>query len=607
MKYSLILIITLFYFQTFFSQDKVLDSIRKQLENHTKRDSIRVYNLIQYTKYTQLHNENDTEKIIDEALSISKEINFIEGISSAYSIYALLYQRRGDFNKALLYAEKAKKIQDSTHNNVGLYITNTAIANVYRELNKPKKAILILKENFKLLDDKNPRKASLHFNLAKVYQILEDYSNAEFHFIEAKKIAKATNFITGVAIANSSIGTLKIQKGEYKKAIEYIEKTLSFYIKSKQFTNVAHSYLEMAVAYSKSGKVLNAIAYNNKAIAIYKKHNMYKDLKTAYLNQSKYLSAINNYKKSNLYLKKHYKIKDSIFSLENSKNINDLQAKYETEKITLEKEIALGKITKNKTILNSIFLIFALVLLSALFYFKSYKTKKKAELILTELEETEKRLILEKQYRTAELKALKAQMNPHFIFNALNSIQGLILQKNTNASYDYIVLFSNLVRNTLNYSNKDFISIQEELEFLNTYLKLEKLRFGDDFTYTIDYKGDKEIKVPSLIIQPFIENALLHGLLHKKGDKTLSIAFEFTNQLKCIIIDNGIGRKEAIKIQERQGKHHESFALKTIKKRLEILSIKKNTKANFTTTDLYQNDKSIGTKVKIVLPFKTIF
>jgi len=224
----------------------------------------------------------------------------------------------------------------------------------------------------------------------------------------------------------------------------------------------------------------------------------------------------------------------------------------------------------------------------------------------------ENALLLDKQrlktnLLDSELKALRSQMNPHFIFNSLNSIQGLILEQNTDASYDYIVLFASLVRNTLNYSSKDFIPLEKELEFLDVYLKLEKLRFGDDFTYSIDYIGDKEIKVPSLIIQPFIENALLHGLLHKNGAKNLSITFEFSSQLKCIIIDNGIGRKKAKEIQERQGKTHESFALNAIKKRLEILTLKSGIEASFTTVDLFEDGSSTGTKVIVVLPYKTVF
>lgn len=208
----------------------------------------------------------------------------------------------------------------------------------------------------------------------------------------------------------------------------------------------------------------------------------------------------------------------------------------------------------------------------------------------------------------SELKALRSQMNPHFIFNSLNSIQGLILQEDTNASYDYIVLFANLVRSVLNYSNKEFISIEKELEFLDIYLQLEKLRFGDDFSYTIGYNGNKELMVPSLIVQPFIENALVHGLLHKKGLKTLSITFEHNdNQLKCTIIDNGVGRKRAQEIQERQGQLHESFALGAIKKRLEILGTALGVKLGFETTDLYQNGLASGTKIEVVIPFKSRF
>lgn len=119
----------------------------------------------------------------------------------------------------------------------------------------------------------------------------------------------------------------------------------------------------------------------------------------------------------------------------------------------------------------------------------------------------------------SELKALRSQMNPHFIFNSLNSIQDLVMREDTRKTYDYIVLFSKLVRSTLNYSSLDFIPIEKEVEFLNVYLSLEKLRFQDDFDYEISYEGCEDYAVPSLLIQPFLENALVHGLLHKKGKK----------------------------------------------------------------------------------------
>ncbi|WP_074407859.1 MULTISPECIES: sensor histidine kinase [Aquimarina] len=228
--------------------------------------------------------------------------------------------------------------------------------------------------------------------------------------------------------------------------------------------------------------------------------------------------------------------------------------------------------------------------------------------------ETQK-LLLEKAYSELEvskknelaflqLKSLKSQMNPHFIFNSLNSIQDLILQQNTDASYDYIVLFAQLVRNTLNYSNKDFIAIDKELEFLEIYLQLEKLRFEDDFTYTIEHTNTEGLSVPSLIVQPFIENALIHGLLHKAGKKQLTIDFTFADDLLCTVTDNGIGRKEAKKIQARQGGHHESFALEAIQQRLEILKEQYGTGVGYQIFDLYDNGYATGTKVEIRMPFQ---
>jgi hypothetical protein len=244
-------------------------------------------------------------------------------------------------------------------------------------------------------------------------------------------------------------------------------------------------------------------------------------------------------------------------------------------------------------------IILLIVLITAFILFK---------IRIENIKKKNKDLIVKRTLETSlidlELKALRSQMNPHFIFNALNSIQDLILKEETDASYDYIVLFSELVRNTLNYSNKDFIPIESELEFIAVYLKLEKLRFEEDFNYKVNYEGNKNILVPSLIVQPFIENALKHGLLHQFGEKKLTINFELSDLLICTITDNGIGRIESQKIQERQGSIHESFAIEAIGKRLEILRSQHGESIGFEVIDLYEEGKPTGTKIKLVIPFK---
>lgn len=243
-----------------------------------------------------------------------------------------------------------------------------------------------------------------------------------------------------------------------------------------------------------------------------------------------------------------------------------------------------------------------IILLLAYIYFK----QRIASIKKNDREKLEKQM-LETSLLDTKLAVLRSQMNPHFIFNSLNSIQNLVLKKDTMGSYDYIVLFSKLVRNTLNYSSVDFISIEKEIKFLEVYLKLEKLRFGENFNYQIKYKGKEELEVPSLLVQPFVENALLHGLLHKIGKKELTITFNYDKVLKCIITDNGIGRKASREINKRQGNLHESFALKAIEKRLEILKKQNHSEAGYSIIDLYENNQAIGTKVVLTIPFKEQF
>lgn len=203
----------------------------------------------------------------------------------------------------------------------------------------------------------------------------------------------------------------------------------------------------------------------------------------------------------------------------------------------------------------------------------------------------------------SKLKALRSQMNPHFIFNSLNSIQALILKERTDESYDYVVMFSNLVRKILSYSEKDFINLEDELEFLELYLSLESLRLKEDFEFSITYQGKQEIKVPSLMVQPFLENAIHHGLLHKSGPKRLDIHFKFDENLQCVITDNGIGRKMVQEIQNRQNSKHVSFSLLATQKRMELLGEQYGHEAGLEIIDLYEDGLAVGTKVLLKLPY----
>lgn len=206
----------------------------------------------------------------------------------------------------------------------------------------------------------------------------------------------------------------------------------------------------------------------------------------------------------------------------------------------------------------------------------------------------------------AQLKAIRAQMNPHFIFNAINSIQDLILKQDTLRSYDYLTTFAKLVRMILNFSEREFVSLQDESIFLKLYLDLEALRFGDSFEYHIQIPPELETEnIPSLMVQPFIENAIKHGLLHKKGPKKLEVNFSRNDQdqIICVVEDNGVGRGRAQEIQNRRVDQHRSFSSEAIQKRMQILTTQLNHNFDYSTIDLVSAEgEATGTKVEIRLP-----
>lgn len=210
------------------------------------------------------------------------------------------------------------------------------------------------------------------------------------------------------------------------------------------------------------------------------------------------------------------------------------------------------------------------------------------------------------ELNASKLTAIQSQMNPHFIFNALNSIQDLVLKGDVDNSYIYITKFANLVRRTLNYSDKDFIDFDSEIKLIELYLTLEKLRFKKEFNFKIITNGIDDILVPPMLVQPFIENALVHGLLHKEGSKEIEIEFRLETELICTITDNGIGRKKAMEIKERQRSDHESFSVNAIKKRFEILQEHFGGSLGFEYKDLDENGSASGTRVILRIPVKRV-
>jgi LytS/YehU family sensor histidine kinase len=217
---------------------------------------------------------------------------------------------------------------------------------------------------------------------------------------------------------------------------------------------------------------------------------------------------------------------------------------------------------------------------------------------------------IKQQLNSLEIRALRSQMNPHFIFNSLNSISQLVASKRNDEGLQYLSKFSKLLRLVLDESEKSFISLKDEMRILDLYLQLETLRFGSSFYYTIqadEELDEEETLLPTFLIHPIIENAIWHGLLHKEGERRLIINFQRKDKDKliCIVKDNGIGIEAATfkKQQHLNGEKQQSKGLKMVKERLALLADQQHVGTDFRMEDMKDvNGYISGTKCTIELP-----
>ncbi|ESU21080.1 hypothetical protein FEDK69T_26350 [Flavobacterium enshiense DK69] len=310
----------------------------------------------------------------------------------------------------------------------------------------------------------------------------------------------------------------------------------------------------------------------------------------------------------------YYKINDSkwnpldpdnrsliLSSLSPGKYTVSLKIGPENKKLTVQE---IEFIIKKPFWLNPIVVILA----SALFIFLLFSYYKK------QIQKIEKRnqmqldkINLEKNLNQSKLKAVKSQMNPHFFYNALNTIQSYILSNDKKQAVNYLSKFSNLTRTILEMTEKEAITVSEEVKTLRLYLDIEKARFEDDFEYEITVKDNvdsENIKIPSMLLQPYVENAVKHGLLHKEGKKLLQISFEKINDdLKISIDDNGIGRKKSAELNAVKNKNHRSFATNAIQNRVDLLNQFTQKNITFSYIDkISADDQPEGTTVIFTIP-----
>lgn len=449
------------------------------------------------------------------------------------------------------------------------------------------------------------------YRLCRIYNggIIVNLDSSIYYGEKGMRIAKENDYERGYADMINIVAAPIIRNGQYRKGLKLSQEALTF-ADTYNFTLQTKYYL-----------ILNeGFAYERLGIydSAWQKMMEGWKLRPMGIDHYRLKYLIHKAKKENhdaLLALEIYKSKsDSVIQTRHETKLSSLQARLEAgvkeeeiESLTAKAELQTLQIAQQRYFLLGIGLIAFFTVGGVFILYRQRQLKQEQALTKMELEETRRRLEIEQQYRASELKAIRSQMNPHFIFNALNSIQDLVLKGNIENSYSYITMFSNLVRQTLAYSENEFIEFEQEIKLLELYLSLEKLRFKKDFSFELQVNNVEDVMLPPFLIQPFIENSLVHGLLHKEGEKKLKISFDLKEDLICTIEDNGIGREKAKAIKERQQKTHDSFSGKAIQKRFEILSNVFSGKFGYTYKDLYDKNEPSGTQIVLVIPIKRQF
>ena len=596
-------------------------------------------NYYQYFHYKE--SLDSYQKAIHFALKGKKTDELLGRI---YHNTGLIYQYNDEYKKALGYHQKAFELFVKIKNEkLGLTALNSVGA-CYTNLNDYKKALNCYFQVLKIAETQNNESEMglASGNIGLVFKRIGNFEKAYAYFEKAIAIYSKINDMRNLINTYQSYGTAKDSNNDQKGAIKLYEKGLRLATKP-EYDNLKYDLINgLGVAYLAQKNYEKAIDFLKQSLVYYRENENKRKLSITNLHYSEVLTEapdeilkknnINPSEKYNLaisLLKENVKIdekleipeslmydkellakiyekkgdyKNALHEFKDFQRLKDSLAFSENREEAIKKEmqynadkketLAKAEIGKQKVIRNAIVTVSLIVLIAGVFLFLGFRKRQK-------IKAEQKEILLKAEISETELKALRAQMNPHFIFNALNSIADYINKNDARSADYYLGKFAKLMRGILENSEEKEISLSEELKMLEFYMDLESLRFKNKFNYEVKIADDinpENTLIPPMILQPFVENSILHGLAKKENDGKITIHIDKTEDLlKCTIEDNGIGRKNP---NENLNK---SYGVKLTRERIALFDKSKNSDSGVFYTDL-----ETGTRVELRLPLEEI-
>lgn len=567
-------------------------------------DKLNKYNILSVReimdRYADLGNKDSSFAYMDRLKAVTDTLpdSSARKISLSQNM-AVVYQGFGMYRTAIRYYQLAIRGNRLIRNNRGLGLALANLGELYSQMDDLEKAIASSKEALVYLADVNMPFMQTAANIADYYITARLYDSALAYLKISDDVVRKINDDEARLNNQSVMARILVGKGDYAKARGILDQTIAALSATDNSWTLCRALLNYADLDSSLGQYQRAKDHLWNVLKISEKNQFLAFTSQALEKLAAVCARTGDYQPAFLYLQQYMNLRDSMASSRAKADLNDLEISYQT--LQKEQEIALLK--KDNDIKNlqvrdarrakgfyMSLLFFLLLVFGLVLYQRSRRVRIQAQKIRAEL----------------QMQVLRSQMNPHFIFNSLNSIENFIMQNEKRLASDYLNKFSRLIRSILDSSRDAVIPVKKDMEVLKLYTDLEQLRFNNKFSckiYTDPRLEQGEYVVPSLIIQPFVENAIVHGIAHSTKEQLGLIVSAVLDgdTVKYTIEDNGVGREKAGEYNRQNKPEHKSVGLQITAER--ILNFNKDMKANpVKVTDLYNaQHEPCGTRVEIFL------
>ena len=561
---------------------------------------------------------NDIDRAIEsfeKAIQLYQELDNLKGELAVTQNLSNVYARIGKMDKSIEMQEETQRLSIEMGDTLRFGMIANDLGRNYMNINQPYKAFINLKYAY-LIGDQYGHvrlKGSGATNMASLMFVHERYEYGVAFAKDATEIFKKDDFKVGLGASEGILGSLFLRQKRYDEAIAAYERAINYSTKIgdkrgayNRLNNIAVLYFELdssdlafdyfrkaadiydgsyvtnhaalslgnlAAIYVERGEIDSGLYYGEKSLAMYEKLGNPQGNLTLNLTLSKANELSNRYKEAFHFANLARMMSDSINEVTCDETMNKLEVDYDVESkrrqvdtLQLDNNLKREELKSGRLYLLISILSFVLILALIFMYLLNQKAKAKR-----------KNLEMEQM-------VLRAQMNPHFIFNSLNSIQRLYIEGNTDKASDFLVDFSQLLRAILENNTKATIPLNEELKYLDMYCKMERLRTDGQIEYRIENSLEmraSNVRIPPMIIQPFVENAIWHGILPKKEKGTVAVKINHGPEgyISISVTDDGVGWKS-----ESNSKHQSKGIMlieSRIKQKIKIEQPEKGTRISF--------------------------